>query len=337
GMAGFLQAKGWAAAHFHAGLEAPEKKRSQDAFLDGELRVICATNAFGMGIDTDDVRRVIHADTPGSLENYLQEAGRAGRDGQLAECVLLYDEEDCEQQFRLGALSELSRRDIAQILRDEDVETTMTLADRNADTKVRTAIAWLERAGFLQRDENVTQVFQARLLVRTLAEAQARMAPLNLARPEQALWEAILRELMNAPPAESLTVDRLALLPEFAVHAAHGPGAASPEYLSARVLKTLGSMAQAGLLKRDLLLNAFVRHKVADPSRLRLERVLRLDRLLLDVLATEEPDPEGWMPLNLRLLNQRLCDELASADPNAEESRRPACSVEAVRTLLQSL
>lgn len=359
GMAGFLQAKGWAAAHFHAGLEAPEKKRIQDAFLDGELRVICATNAFGMGIDKDDIRLVIHADTPGSLENYLQEAGRAGRDGQLAECILLYDEEDCEQQFRLGALSELSRRDIAQILRglrradrthqgevvittgeilrDEDLETTMTLADRNADTKVRTAIAWLERAGFLQRDENVTQVFQARLLVRTLAEAQARMAPLNLPRSEQALWEAILRELMNAPPAESLTVDRLALLPEFALYAAQGPGTASPEFLSAKVLKTLGSMAQVGLLKRDLLLNAFVRHKVADPSRLRLERVLRLERLLLDLLATEEPDPEGWMPLNLRLLNQRLCDALGSADPNAEEPRRPACSVEAVRTLLQSL
>jgi ATP-dependent DNA helicase RecQ len=359
GTAEFLQTKGWAAAHFHAGLEAPEKKRIQDAFLDGELRVICATNAFGMGIDKDDVRLVIHADTPGSLENYLQEAGRAGRDGQLAECVLLYDEEDCEQQFRLGALSELSRRDIAQILRglrradrthqgevvittgeilrDEDLETSMTLADRNADTKVRTAIAWLERAGFIQRDENVTQVFQARLLVHTLKEAQACMAPLNLSSQEQALWEAILRELMNAPPSESLTVDRLALLPEFALYAAQGPGAASPEYLSAKVLKTLGSMAQVGLLKRDMLLNAFVRHKVSDHSRLRLERVLRLDRLLLDMLATEEPDPEGWMPLNLRLLNQRLCDELGDADPGAEEARRPACSVQAVQALLQSL
>ncbi len=377
GTAEFLQAKGWRAAHFHAGLTAPEKKRIQDEFLGGELQVICATNAFGMGIDKEDVRLVIHADTPGSLENYLQEAGRAGRDGQLAECVLLYDEEDCEQQFRLGALSELSRRDIAQILRglrkaargekeeivittgeilrDEDVETSIALEDRSADTKVRTAISWLERAGFIQRDENVTQVFQARLLVRTLAEAEAKMAPLNLSANEQALWLAILRELMNAGLTESLTVDRLALLPELTSYAQRGPGGANPEYVSAKVLKTLGSMARAGLLKRDTLMNAFVRHKVADHSRLRLNRVLQIDCKLVDLLATEEPDPEGWMPLNLRTLNQRLCDELggtghrpvpsgdspdgtagASAVPTGG-SPAPPSSTELVGALLRSL
>ncbi|MCX6911525.1 MAG: helicase-related protein, partial [Verrucomicrobia bacterium] len=113
----FLRTHGWKAAHFHAGLKPPEKKRTQDEFLAGDTRVICATNAFGMGIDKEDVRLVIHADTPGSLENYLQEAGRAGRDGMKAECVLLYAEEDCERQFRMEAFSELSRRDIAQILR----------------------------------------------------------------------------------------------------------------------------------------------------------------------------------------------------------------------------
>jgi ATP-dependent DNA helicase RecQ len=112
----FLESKSWRAACFHAGMPPPEKKRIQDEFLAGQVQVICATNAFGMGIDKEDVRLVIHADTPGSLENYLQEAGRAGRDGQSAECVLLYDEEDCERQFRMSAFSELSRRDIAQIL-----------------------------------------------------------------------------------------------------------------------------------------------------------------------------------------------------------------------------
>jgi ATP-dependent DNA helicase RecQ len=344
----FLQAKGWKAANFHAGLTPPEKKRIQEEFLAGDIRVICATNAFGMGIDKEDVRLVIHADTPGSLENYLQEAGRAGRDGRTAECVLLYDEADCERQFRLGAFSELSRHDIAQILRglrkagrvgreeivitsgeilrDEDVETDIDVADRDADTKVRTAISWLERAGFVLREENVTSVFQARLLVRDLDEATAKMARLKLSGTEQALWTAILRELINAPPTESLTVDELALLPELQAFAG-GPGSrrVNPEYVSGKVLKTLGSMAQAGLMKRDTLLSAFVRHKVADHSRLRLDRVLELDRKLVDLLAVEAPDAEGWMPLSLRLVNQRLCDEGC------------ASSTELIRTLLKSL
>jgi len=76
---------------------------------------------------------------------------------------------------------------------------------------------------------------------------------------------------------------------------AKGNAAANPEYVGTKVLKILGSMAQAGLMKRDMLLNAFVRYKVADHSRLRLDKVLQLDRALVDLLAKEEPDPEGWM------------------------------------------
>lgn len=342
----YLRAKGWRVERFHAGLIPPEKKRIQDEFLAGEVQVICATNAFGMGIDKDDVRLVIHADTPGSLENYLQEAGRAGRDGRVAGCILLFEEADCERQFRMGACSQLTRRDIAQILRglrkaakgdrqevvittgeilrDEDVETGIALEDRDADTKVRTAISWLERAEFIQRDENVTQVFQARPLVRNLEEATAKMASLNLSQQEQRLWTAILREIMNCGPSDHLTVDRLALLPEL-TEFARGNASANPEYVSGKVLKILGSMAHAGLMKRDMLLNAFVRHKVADHSRLRLDKVLQLDRALVDLLAREEPDPEGWMPLSLRLVNQRLCDE-------QQES-----SMEMLRALLRSL
>jgi ATP-dependent DNA helicase RecQ len=344
----FLRAHGWKAAHFHAGLTAPDKKQIQDDFLAGNTKVICATNAFGMGIDKEDVRLVIHADTPGSLENYLQEAGRAGRDGQKAECVLLYAEADCERQFRLEAFSELSRREIAQILRslrravrgdkkelvitsgeilrDAELQMEIDLQDRMADTKVRTAISWLERAHFLQRDENVTNVFQARPLVQNLEEAQAKIAPLNLSEKECSLWLAILREIFNTPPTESLTVDRLALLPEFSRYAkGHPAAAANPEYLSGKILKILGSMTEVGIMKRDMRLTAFVRHKVADHSRLRLDRILRADRKLVDLLAVEDPDPEGWLPLSLRLLNQRLGEEGSE------------CSTDLVRSLLKSL
>ena len=76
----FLKNAGLDCGYFHSGMQPAEKRETQEAFLAGALRVIVATNAFGMGVDKPDVRLVLHLDTPGSLENYLQEAGRAGRD-----------------------------------------------------------------------------------------------------------------------------------------------------------------------------------------------------------------------------------------------------------------
>ena len=126
-MAEFLQLKDVAADYFHAGLQPETKKNVQQRLITGELRVIAATNAFGMGIDKPDVRLVIHADIPGSLENYLQEAGRAGRDRDTARCVLLYSTDDVERQFGMSARSRLTRREIHGILR----------ALRNLDRKKR--------------------------------------------------------------------------------------------------------------------------------------------------------------------------------------------------------
>jgi ATP-dependent DNA helicase RecQ len=82
----FLEHQGLTSGYFHAGLPPDTKKTVQEGFIKGDLRVISATNAFGMGIDKPDVRLVIYADIPGSLENYLQEAGRAGRDRQNGKC-----------------------------------------------------------------------------------------------------------------------------------------------------------------------------------------------------------------------------------------------------------
>ena len=166
-VAEFLKSQGLDAEHFHAGLGADDKQAVQERFRVGELRVIAATNAFGMGIDKPDIRLVVHADIPGSLENYLQEAGRAGRDREDAHCVLLFAADDVERQFRLSASSRLARHEIGAILKalrriDERTKKTGKVVattgeimrsekdqefERDSatdDTRVKTAVSWLE-------------------------------------------------------------------------------------------------------------------------------------------------------------------------------------------------
>ncbi|MCZ2394321.1 MAG: RecQ family ATP-dependent DNA helicase [Chitinophagales bacterium] len=95
----YLIAKGISSTFYHAGLNAEERSRRQDDWLKNKIRVMCCTNAFGMGIDKSNVRTVVHIDIPDSLEAYYQEAGRAGRDGKRSYAVLLYNEKDKDKLF----------------------------------------------------------------------------------------------------------------------------------------------------------------------------------------------------------------------------------------------
>ncbi|MCQ8106236.1 RecQ family ATP-dependent DNA helicase [Methylomonas sp. SURF-2] len=327
-VAEFLIQQHWPAAAFHAGKDAAQKRHIQEAFIDGGIRVIAATNAFGMGIDKDNVRLVIHADIPGSLENYLQEAGRAGRDQEAAECVLLFDEHDIETQFKLSALSQVDQRDIAQILRclrrgkkdrdgnvvitsgeilqDDNVDTSFDSDDRNAATKIITAVSWLERAGFIERNENRTQVFQGRPLVKDLDEAKAKIQKLGLSLRQQQRWLAILQELFNADSDQGFSADDLALLGEFANTEQDKPG----ETASQRVIRTLHDMSEHGLIQQNLLLTAFVRYKIADSSLNRLEKICPLERAMIETMREQAPDAAGdtWQTLSLRHVNQHLLD-----------------------------
>ena len=100
-LAANLKRSGVDAAHYHAGMDAAERSSVQERFMTDELSVVVATVAFGMGVDKPNVRFVIHASVPGSLPAYIQEAGRAGRDGKPSECVILYRGADLGRRKRL--------------------------------------------------------------------------------------------------------------------------------------------------------------------------------------------------------------------------------------------
>lgn len=110
-----LQLQGISSEFYHAGLIQEERSRKQEEWINNKTRVIVCTNAFGMGIDKPDVRTVIHADVPDSLENYYQEAGRAGRDGKTSFAVLLYDDRDIAELENMASLHFPTQQDIQNV------------------------------------------------------------------------------------------------------------------------------------------------------------------------------------------------------------------------------
>jgi ATP-dependent DNA helicase RecQ len=184
-----LTEDGFNAKPYHGKMEKQEKSENQNSFINGATQIMVATSAFGMGVDKKDVGMVIHYEISDSLENYIQEAGRAGRDENItADCFVLFNEEDLSKHFILLNQTKLSIKEIQQVwkaikeitrFRSTVSNSALEIArkagwDDNVveiETRVTTAIAALEDAGYLKRGQNMPRVFANSILSKNAQEA----------------------------------------------------------------------------------------------------------------------------------------------------------------------
>ncbi|MBC7534543.1 MAG: RecQ family ATP-dependent DNA helicase [Ferruginibacter sp.] len=188
-----LSQDGFEAKPYHGKMDKEEKTANQNAFMTGKVDIMVATSAFGMGVDKSNVGAVVHYDISDSLENYVQEAGRAGRDESIsAECYVLFNEEDLDKHFILLNQTRMSIKEINQVWRAiKDLTRTRLKVSNSAleiarkagwddgineiETRITTAIAALEDAGYLKRGQNMPRIFANSILCKTAQEAISRI------------------------------------------------------------------------------------------------------------------------------------------------------------------
>ena len=294
-LAQHLSDDGIKALPFNGKMEAADKVKNQNAFMSGEAQVIVATSAFGMGVDKKDVGLVVHYNISDSLENYVQEAGRAGRDPEMqAECFVLYDDSDLDKHFILLNQTKLSISEIQQVwkaikeltAKREQVSCSPLDIARQAgwgeeiddiETRVKAAIAALEDAGFIQRGSNSPHVFATGITVKNMDEARRKLTVSPLF-DEQSREEAarIIKSLISARAT------------------AEGRGAEAEsrvDYLAdilglnkATVIRNINLMRQEGLLADSRDMQAWI---TKSTSQRNLDIILKLEQFLLNRLRDE--------------------------------------------------
>ena len=294
-LAQHLVRDGIRALPFNGKMEAAEKVRNQNAFMSGEVQVIVATSAFGMGVDKKDVGLVVHYNISDSLENYVQEAGRAGRDPQMqAECYVLYADSDLDKHFILLNQTKLSISEIQQVWKAiKDLTAKRDLVScspldiarqagwgedvQDIETRVKAAISALEDAGFIQRGSNSPHVFATGIVVKNMDEARHKLTVSKLF-DEQSREEAvrIIKSLISARAT------------------AEGRGAEAEsrvDYLAdilglskASVIRNINLMRQDGLLADTRDMQAWISKSTSIRN---LDLILKLEQFLLQRLTCE--------------------------------------------------
>ncbi len=321
-IAGYLSSTGLAAAFFHSKVPRENKNEVQTGFREGEVSVVVATNAFGMGIDKPNVRLVVHATIPGSLENYLQEAGRAGRDGESANCVLLYDKNDIETQFNLVARSRLSQREIGAILKSirrlekkqktvdgkvvatpeeivrEEIDKEFARDSATDDTRVKTAVSWLEEAKLLTRDENRVDVYPESLKIETITEAESKFEEekYSVTKSWQKTLLTITGHLLESNDKEGTSTDELMRVSGLS---------------RGRLNQALCDLEMVGILKNDLPVTILVSKGVSNQSDERMKEIKELEIGMIGLMREKAPDADcfTWQYLQLQEFSQGLRDK----------------------------
>ena len=306
-----LQSDGFKARPFNGKMESSEKQENQEAFINDEIQIIVATSAFGMGVDKSNVKLVIHYDISDSLENYVQEAGRAGRDQSLqAECYVLFNDNDLDKHFILLNQTKLSISEIQQVWKAiKDLTKSRPYVScsplevaRQAgwdesvvdvETRVKTAIQALENAGYLQRGKNVPRIFATSILVKTMTEAVDRIN--NSHKFEDDTERQIAKRIISS------------LISSKSISKAHNDDAESRvDYLADRlglekssVIHSIQQMRAEGLLADTKDLTAYIQKTdTVNKSMNTLRRFQALESFLIDYID------EDKLCMNYKELNE---------------------------------
>jgi ATP-dependent DNA helicase RecQ len=327
-MSEFLANNGKNSDYFHAYRDPHSKRQAQQAFMDGQTQVMAATNAFGMGVDKDNVRLVIHAQIPDSLENYLQEAGRGGRDGEPAACILLFDEADVDKQFEMRRSQQIEFRDFVALfetirkqcrtftqrgkskhsqsggISENTIQASsgdiLRLAHRtdNAfdapgfgsedwqyDTKVHTAIAWLEEAGLLERRENRTNVIEGSFKLTAIDLIRTRLNKQRISASDAERWLKVAHAIMQHDQSDTINADQLAEQTGMDAKA---------------VFRAITGLQHAGVMDHDMSLVAWLKAHVAGDSRTMLAHFGALESSLFGLIRDAmQGDHESDFELNI--------------------------------------